>query len=360
MDSQYKNLPQESLPQKQNLAKRREFLKTSAKLGIATFGALGVNALFGAGATGAQNLANAQNPAGAQNLANAIPLATLNNGVKIPMVGIGTFNMGSTKEVQSAIESALEVGYRHIDTAQRYGSEAGIGAALKASGIKREEVFITTKLLPRFANEKDAKKAFEDSLKRLQSDYVDLFLLHWDVNDTYGAWRAMSKLHKEGRIKALGVCNFSADRLVDFCLNNEIKPAINQVEFSPLYQRTDLQKVMQEYGVKLVSWSSFGRGREGANGVLDNPALAKIAKKHHKSVAQIALRWLIEQDIIVLPKTTKKERMVENISIFDFALDSNDKAQIAKLNKGKSLFFDPQDVKRIEWLNSDEYNVMPS
>ena len=353
------------MPQKQNLAKRREFLKTSAKLGIATFGALGVNALgvnplFGAGAPGAQNLANPKNLANTQNPANTMPLTTLNNGVKIPMVGIGTFNMGSTKEVQSAIESALEVGYRHIDTAQRYGSEESIGAALKASGIKREEVFITTKLLPRFANEKDAKKAFEDSLKRLQSDYVDLFLLHWDVNDTYGAWRAMSRLHKEGRIKALGVCNFSADRLVDFCLNNEIKPAINQVEFSPLYQRADLQKVMQEYGVKLVSWSSFGRGREGANGVLDNPALMKIAKKHHKSVAQIVLRWLIEQDIIVLPKTTKKERMVENISIFDFALDSDDKAQIAKLNKGKSLFFDPQDVKRIEWLNSDEYNIMPS
>lgn len=305
----------------------------------------GINPLFGANAVNTPNLAT------------TVPFATLNNGVKMPMVGIGTFNMGTTKEVQIAIESAIEVGYRHIDTAQRYGSEEGVGAGIKSSGIKREEVFVTTKLLPRFANEKDALKAFEDSLKRLQMDYVDLFLLHWPVNDTYGAWRVMSKLQKEGRIKALGVCNFTADRLVDFCLNNEIKPAINQVEYSPLYQRADLQKVMQEYNVKLVSWSSFGRGREG---VLDNPVLMKIAKKYNKSIAQVVLRWLIEQDIIVMPKTTKKERMIENISIFDFELDSNDKTQIAKLNKGKSLFFNPQDVERIKWLNSDEYNVMES
>ncbi|RDU56209.1 hypothetical protein CQA49_02175 [Helicobacter sp. MIT 00-7814] len=148
-----------------------------------------------------------------------------------------------------------------------------------------------------------------------------------------------------------------ADLITKICLNNEIKPAINQVEYSPLYQREVLQKVMQEYNVKLVSWSSFGRGREG---VLDNPVLMKIAKKHNKTIAQVVLRWLTEQDIIVMPKTTKKERMIENISIFDFKLDSNDKAQIAKLNKGKSLFFNPQDVERIKWLNSDEYNTMES
>ncbi|TKX29870.1 2,5-diketo-D-gluconic acid reductase [Campylobacter sp. MIT 12-5580] len=284
-----------------------------------------------------------------------MPFVTLNNGVKMPMVGFGTFNMKDLKEVQTSVESALEVGYRHFDTAQRYGSEEGLGAGIKASGVKREEIFITTKLLPRFANEKDTLRAFEDSLKRLQTDYVDLFLLHWPVNDTYAAWRIMSRLQKEGRIKALGVCNFTADRLVDFCINNEIKPAINQAEFHPLYQRTALQKAGEEYGVKLVSWSSFGRGREG---VLDNKELARIAKKYNKSVAQVVLRWLIEQDIIVMPKTTRKERMIENISIFDFKLDESDKTAIAKLDKGKSLFYDPQDVERIKWFNSKEYDII--
>ncbi|TKX29869.1 2,5-diketo-D-gluconic acid reductase [Campylobacter sp. MIT 12-5580] len=275
--------------------------------------------------------------------------STLNNGVKMPMLGIGTLNMGNTKEVQNAIESALEVGYRLIDTAQRYGTEEGVGAGIKSSGIKREEIFITTKLRPSLTNEKDALKAFEGSLKNLQTDYVDLFLLHWPLNDTYGAWRVMSKLHKEGRIKAIGVCNFLPDRIVDFCLNNEIKPAINQVECNPLYQRANLQKVMQEYNVKLESWASFGQGRSG---VLDNPVLMSIAKKHNKSVAQVILRWLIERDIIVIPKTTRKERMLENINIFDFKLDENDKTAIAKLDKGVSLSFNQQDVERVKWLNS--------
>ncbi|TKX29602.1 2,5-diketo-D-gluconic acid reductase [Campylobacter sp. MIT 12-5580] len=271
---------------------------------------------------------------------------TLNNGVKMPMLGYGTYNLDA-KTTRRCVEDALSVGYRSIDTAEFYKNEEAIGEAIIASGIKREELFITSKIWVSNMNENVALKAFEASLKRLRLDYLDLYLIHWPVGDIYGAWRAMSKLYKEGKIKAIGVSNFLPDRIVDFCINNEIKPAINQVECNPLYQRANLQKVMQEYNVAMQSWASFGQGRSG---VLDNNELAKIAKKHNKSIAQVVLNWLIERDIVVIPKSTKKERMIENLNVFDFSLDESDKAQIAKLEKGVSGLGNQQDPQRVKRL----------
>ncbi|RDU51715.1 2,5-diketo-D-gluconic acid reductase [Helicobacter sp. MIT 00-7814] len=272
---------------------------------------------------------------------------TLNNGIKMPILGYGTFQITDLKEAQRCTEDALSVGYRSFDTAEAYYNEEALGAAFKSSGIKREELFITTKLWITHVNEKDALKAFDTSMKKLGLDYLDLYLIHQPYNDVYGAWRAMSKLYKEGRIKAIGVSNFLPDRIVDFCLNNEIKPAVNQIECNPLHQRREFQKLMNEYGIITQSWASFGEGKEN---MFENPTLMKIAKKHNKSVAQVILNWLIGRDIIVIPKTTRKERMIENFNVFDFELDSDDKTQIAKLEKGESLFLDHRDPERIKWL----------
>ncbi|NDJ27167.1 2,5-diketo-D-gluconic acid reductase [Campylobacter sp. MIT 12-8780] len=273
---------------------------------------------------------------------------TLNNGVKMPILGYGTFQITDLKEAQRCTEDALSVGYRSFDTAQAYSNEEALGAGFKASGVKREELFITTKLWVSHANEKDALKAFETSMKKLGLDYLDLYLIHQPVNDVYGAWRAMSKLYKEGRIKAIGVSNFLPDRLVDFCMNNEIKPAVNQIECNPFHQRVDFQKLMGEYSVAVESWASFGEGKQN---MFKNPTLLKIAQKHNKSVAQVILNWLIGRGIIVIPKTTRKERMIENFNVFDFELDSDDKVQIAKLEKGESLFFNHADPAMVKYLN---------
>lgn len=245
---------------------------------------------------------------------------TLNNGVKMPILGYGVFQI-EPKDTQRCVEDALEVGYRLIDTAAAYRNEEGVGAALKASGLKREEFFITTKLWIDDTSESKATQAFEKSLKNLGLDYIDLYLIHQPYNDVYGAWRSLGRFYNEGRIKALGVSNFMPDRITDFCLHNAIKPSINQIELHPFYQKHHTQKLNADLGVQVASWASFA---EGQNGIFSNAILKNIGAKYGKTPAQVILRWLIERKIPAIPKTTHKERMRENFNVFDFKLDTDD------------------------------------
>ncbi|RDU59069.1 2,5-diketo-D-gluconic acid reductase [Helicobacter sp. MIT 14-3879] len=273
---------------------------------------------------------------------------TLNNGVQMPILGYGVYQISDHKECQRCVEDAMAVGYRSIDTAQAYFNEEAVGAAIKASGIKREELFITTKLWISDVTQERAFKAFETSRKKLGLDYVDLYLIHQPFNDIYGAWRAMSKLYQEGLIKAIGVSNFYPDRIADFCLNNEVKPALNQIECNPLHAQFEAQEILQEYGVTMESWAPFGEGR---NNMFYHPTLAAVGKKHDKSIAQVILRWLVQRNIIVIPKTTRKERMSENFNIFDFSLDEEDMKTIAALDDKQSLFFNHRDPAMVKMLN---------
>lgn len=280
---------------------------------------------------------------------------TLNNGIKMPLLGYGTYQIPNS-EAQRCVEDALSVGYRLIDTAQAYANEEAIGAALKNAmkgGIKRDELFIETKLWISHTNEKDAVKAFDMSLKKLGLDYIDLYIIHQPYNDTYGAWRTMSKLYKEKKIRAIGVSNFYADKITDFCLFNDIKPAVNQIELHPFFQKVGEQKINNDLGVAVQSWASFA---EGQNGIFTNKVLKSIGDKYGKTPAQVILRWLIERNVIVIPKTTRKERMVENFSVFDFTLSADDKAKIAKLDENKTYFLDHRDPERIKWLANYKAN----
>ncbi|WP_394997721.1 aldo/keto reductase [uncultured Helicobacter sp.] len=326
---------------------RREFLKTSTKIlgvsvamGLANFAMAGD--LQGVDSKDSKNI-NSKNT----RKEKTMQTITLNNGVKMPILGYGVYQI-EAKEAQRCVEDALEVGYRLIDTAASYGNEKEVGAAIRASGLKREEVFVTSKLWVSDVSEDGAKRGFENSLKNLGLDYIDLYLLHQPFNDVYGAWRTLSKLHTEGLIKAIGVSNFYPDRLVDFFLNNEVKPALNQVECNPLHAQFEAQKIMKDLGVAMQSWAPFGEGR---NNMFKNPIIEGVAKKHNKSVAQVILRWLTQREVLVIPKTTRKERMIENFTLFDFELDSDDMQIMAGLDDEKSLFFDHRDPKMVKWLN---------
>lgn len=325
--------------------KRREFLKNSAKLTtIATFASLGAFALN----TSSKQDKTSKN-SNNHTKGKTMEFVTLNNGVKMPILGYGVFQV-KPKETQRCVEDAIEVGYRSIDTAQAYFNEAEVGAAIKnamSGGIKREELFITTKLWINNYKEEKALKACEESLHKLGLDYVDLMLLHQPFNDTYGAWRALSKFYKEGRFKAIGVSNFYPDRIVDFCLNNEIKPALNQIECNPFFAQFEAQKILKEYNVAMESWAPFG---EGKNDMFSNPTLSAIGKKYNKSIAQVILRWQIQRNIIAIPKTIRKERMIENFNVFDFALSDEDMQKIASLDNKQSLFLNHQDPQTAKFL----------
>lgn len=273
---------------------------------------------------------------------------TLNNGVKMPILGFGVFQIDDMKECEEAVYNALKAGYRLIDTAAAYGNEEAVGRAIKRSGIPREEIFVTTKLWVSDANYEKAKLAFETSLKKLDLEYIDLYLIHQPFNDVYGAWRAMTKLYKEGKIKAIGVSNFYPDRLVDFIMNNEVVPAVNQVETHPFNQQVKANEIMKEYGVQIESWGPFA---EGKNGIFTNEILSEIGKKYNKSVAQVILRWLIQRDVVVIPKSVRKERIEENFNVFDFELNSEDMGKISELDKKESLFLNHDDVEIVKWLN---------
>ena len=274
---------------------------------------------------------------------------SLNDGNKMPILGFGVFQV-DPKETQRCVEDAISVGYRSIDTAKAYFNEESVGAAIKtalAGGLKREELFITTKLWINDAGEERALKAFDASMKKLGLDYLDLYLIHQPYGDIYGSWRAMKRLKEQGRIRPIGVSNFYADRIVDLCENSGVIPAVNQLECHPFFQREALKRVLDGYGIAFESWASFA---EGKNNIFKNAVLSGIGEKYSKSSAQVILRWLIQRDIIVIPKSVKIERMKQNFDIFDFALTPDDMAAIAALDTGKTLFFDHADPERVKWI----------
>ena len=273
---------------------------------------------------------------------------TLNNGVEMPALGFGVFQVPDPAECERAVSDALEVGYRLIDTAAAYGNEEAVGHAIARSGLPREDVFVTTKLWIQDAGFEPAKEAFERSMDRLGLEYLDLYLIHQPFGDYYGAWRAMEELYAAGRTRAIGVSNFHPDRLVDLILHNEVTPAVNQVETHVFHQRVADQEVMREYGVQIESWGPFAEGR---NGIFTNPVLAAIAQAHEKSVAQVMLRWLVQRDVVAIPKSVRRERMAENFDIFDFALTDAEMQQIAALETGASLFFDHRDPQMVAALS---------
>lgn len=329
--------------------KRRDFLADSAKIGagLALFSG---GMLFGAGGNAIDSSADLgvnPNANPSANPANQMPSFTLNNGVVMPVAGFGTLKLGDTKATQKAVEEALEAGYRLFDTAQSYANEEGVGFALKATGVKREELFITCKLFRPYANEELAGKAYYESLKKLQIDYADLYLIHQPVNDTYGAWRAMSKLYKKKEVRAIGVSNFNPARIMDFVQNNEIKPAVNQIECHPHFQQIKAQENLKALGIQMEAFSPLKQARDN---ILKDATLSKIAKAHGKSVAQVILRWIYQRGIVSIVKTSKAERMRENLNIFDFELNSADMAKIAKLETNKPML-DHQDPQRIKWFN---------
>ena len=272
----------------------------------------------------------------------------LNNGIEMPILGFGVYQIEDQVLCEQCVYDAIEAGYRSIDTAAAYGNEEAVGRAIKRSGVPREDLFITTKLWISDAGYDKAKKAFEASMKRLQLDYLDLYLIHQPFNDYYGAWHAMEELYKEGSIRSIGVSNFMPDRLVDLILHNEITPAVNQVETNPFYQQIEAEAFMQEKGVQIESWAPFA---EGKNNMFQNETLAAIAGKYGKSIAQVILRWLIQRNIVVIPKSIRKERIIENFNVFDFELTKEDMEKIAALDTHTSCFFSHRDPKMVEWLS---------
>ena len=276
---------------------------------------------------------------------------TLNDGNKMPILGYGVYQV-EPAEAQRCVEDAISVGYRLIDTAQAYQNEEGVGVAVKTAlsgGVKREELFITTKLWISDAGEEKALKAFDASMNKLGRDYLDLYLIHQPYGDIYGSWRAMKRLKDEGRVRSIGVSNFNPGQIMDFAINNEIKPAINQIECNPFYQQLAAQANLKELGIAMQSWAPFGEGRKDMFG---NAVLKMIAQKQGRSVAQVILRWLVQRGIVVIPKSVSKERMAENFNIFDFSLSEADMQTIAGLDDGTSLFFDHGDPQIVKMLNN--------
>ncbi len=278
----------------------------------------------------------------------------LNNGVEMPILGFGVFQVKDPAECERSVLDAIEIGYRLIDTAASYMNEEAVGKAIRNSGIAREDLFITTKLWIQRDGYEGTKKAFENSLKKLGLDYLDLYLIHQPFGDVYGEWRAMQELYKEGKIKAIGVSNFHPDRLIDLIIHNEVVPAVNQIETHPFHQQNETQKFLQENNVQIESWGPFA---EGKNHIFENKLLLSIGKKYKKSVAQVILRWLTQRGIIAIPKSVRKERMEENFSIFDFQLSEEDLNEIKALDTKASLFFDHRDPAMVKWLGERKLDV---
>lgn len=278
----------------------------------------------------------------------------LNNGVEIPILGFGTFQITDPQETEQAVIHALQAGYRHIDTAQSYMNEEAVGRGIANSGIVREEIFVTTKIWVDNVSYEGVKSSFQRSLDRLKLDYIDMLLIHQPYNDVYGAWRAMEELQEEGKIRAIGVSNFAVDRAVDLAEFNKVIPQMNQIEISPFHQQTKNIAALKEEGIIPEAWAPFA---EGKNDIFNNEILTEIGKKYNKSVAQVIVRWLVEQDIVVLAKSVKPERMAENLDVFDFSLTDEDKAAIATLNKGESQFFSHTDPAMIKWMASRKMNI---
>lgn len=272
---------------------------------------------------------------------------TLNNGIKMPQLGFGVFQIPDGKDTEQAVSDALEVDYRSIDTAAAYFNEEAVGRAIAQSDIPRDEVFITTKLWVSDVSYEGAKRGFETSLKKLGVDYIDLYLIHQPINDIFGAWRAMEELYEQGVIRAIGVANFYPDMLANLIAFSNVEPAVNQVEANVYFQQWKAQKYMESKGVAMEGWAPF---TEGKNDLFHNEALETIAKAHGKTVAQVVLRWLLQRGIICIPKSVKKERMEQNFDVFDFTLTDEDMQLIKTLDTGKSQFFDHRTPEAVEML----------
>ena len=278
---------------------------------------------------------------------------TLNNGVKMPQLGYGVYQVDPA-ECERCVLDAIETGYRLIDTAQAYHNEEGVGEALRKCGVPREELFVVTKVWICNAGEEKAYASILESLRKLQTSYIDLLLIHQPFGDYYGTYRAMERAQREGKVRAIGVSNFFPDRLIDLQAHVEIKPAVNQVEAHVFDQQVVAQRYMEKYGCHIMSWGPFA---EGKNGFFTNPVLTEIGQKHGKSVAQVALRFLLQRGMILIPKTTHKERMVENMDIFDFELSAGEMARIARLDQKRSLFLDHYAPEVVEQFLQWEHNV---
>lgn len=278
----------------------------------------------------------------------------LNNGAEIPILGFGVFQITDPAECERSVVDAIQTGYRHIDTAASYMNEAAVGRGIKQSGVAREKLFITTKLWIQRDGYEGTLKAFERSLKRLQLEYIDLYLIHQPFGDVYGEWRAMEELYGQGKVRAIGVSNFLPDRIMDLMVHNKITPAVNQIEVNPFHQQIDTQTFLQDNSVQVEAWAPFAEGR---NNIFQNELLLSIAAKHKKSVAQVILRWLLQRGIIALAKSTRKERMVENFSVFDFELSTEDLAAITTVDTKTSSFFDHRDPEKVKWLGTRKLDV---
>jgi 2,5-diketo-D-gluconate reductase A len=278
----------------------------------------------------------------------------LNNGVEVPVLGFGVFQITDCDECTSCVVDAIETGYSHIDTAASYQNEEAVGHGIKQSGIAREQLFITTKLWIQRNGYEGTKQAFENSLKRLQVDYIDLYLIHQPYGDVYGEWRAMEELYQQGKVRAIGVSNFPPDRIMDLMIHNKITPAVNQIEVNPFQQQIDTQKFLLDNTIQVEAWAPFAEGRQN---IFQNELLKSIAAKHKKSVAQVILRWLVQRGIITLSKTTRRDRMIENIRVFDFELSMDDMATIYTLDTKTSSFFDHRNPEMVKWLGNRKLDV---
>ena len=285
---------------------------------------------------------------------SAIPSVTLNNGVEMPILGFGVFQIADAEECERSVVEAIRTGYRLIDTAASYGNEEAVGKAIKQGGVAREDLFITTKLWIQDAGYESARKAFERSMQRLQLDTLDLYLIHQPYGDVHGAWRAMEELYREGRVRAIGLSNFHPDRVMDMIVHHQVAPAVNQIETHPINQQIETQKFLQENQVQIESWGPFAEGR---NNIFQNELLVSLAGKYQKTVAQVILRWLTQRGVVAIPKSVRKERIVENFNIFDFELSPEDMAAIVTLDTKTSSFFDHRDPNMVKFLSQAKRNT---
>lgn len=279
---------------------------------------------------------------------------TLNNGVEMPILGFGVFQVPDLEECERSVSEALEIGYRLLDTAAAYENEEAVGKAIQKSGVARGELFVTTKLWIQDAGDESAKRAFQRSLDRLRLDYLDLYLIHQPFGDVYGAWRAMEELYRGGRIKAIGVSNFQPDRLMDLIVHNDVTPAVNQIETHPFQQQVETQRFLQQNNVQMESWGPFA---EGKNNIFHNDVLLSLAAKHGKSVAQVILRWLTQRSVVAIPKSVHKERIAENFNVLNFELSAEDMSAIAALDSRQSAFFDHRDPAMVKLLGTKKFKT---